>query len=302
MKNIIRVAAIAAGLFSLRPAFAFEGRIQATLTRGGETEARLYTVGTNFLRVELTDTNRPNPVDVLELKSGQLALVFPNNRSFIRLKSMGEDRAEAPRSFPGMPGIPSGIGAQAQSQSMPRIGPTNLPGNPVPPPQMPQMPQLPNLPPGVGPQLAPGASGPGPNGSGGAPALPMPMMPPPMMEKMELTATGEHTNLLGLACEKFQLKQRGEVMEIWATDALLPFQNYVRDQPHRFGPRMIEEQWGDLFKARKLFPLRTVLKFENGAERLRFEVKSVTPGRIEDKDGALFQPPPDYHELEPLPF
>ena len=122
------------------------------------------------------------------------------------------------------------------------------------------------------------------------------------MEKMELTGTGEQTNLLGLACEKFQLKQRGEVMEIWATDALLPFQNYVRNQPHRFGRRMIEEQWGDLLKARKLFPLRAVLKFENGAERLRFEVKSVTPGRVEDKDGALFQPPPDYHELEPLPF
>jgi hypothetical protein len=299
MKNIILVAAIAAGLSSLRPAFAFEGRIQATFTRGGETEAWAYTVGTNSLRVELTDTNRPNPVDVLELKSGQMTLVFPNNRSFIRLKSMGEDRAEAPRGFPGMPGIPSGIGPQAQSQSMPRIGPTNLPGSPMPPPPMPQ---LPNLPPGVGLQSAPGASGAGPSGLGGAPALSMPMMPPPMMAKMELTSTGEHTNLLGLACEKFQLKQRGEVMEIWATDALLPFQNYVRDQPHRFGPRMIEAQWGDLLKARRLFPLRAVLKFENGAERLRFEVKSVTPGRIEGKDGALFQPPPDYHELEPLPF
>src|SRR6516225_126475 len=112
MKNIILVAAIAAGLFSLRPAFAFEGRIQTTLTRGGETEACLYTVGTNFLRVELTDTNRPNPVDVLELKSGQLTQVFPHNRSFIRLKSMGEERADAPRGFPAAPGMPPGIGPQ----------------------------------------------------------------------------------------------------------------------------------------------------------------------------------------------
>jgi hypothetical protein len=298
MKNIILVAAIAAGLFSLRPAFAFEGRIQATLNRGGETEAWLYTVDPNFLRVELTDTNRPNPVDVLELKSGQLALVFPNNRSFIRLKSMGEDRAQALPGFPAVSGIPTGIGALAQSRSLPPISPTNFAGSPAPSP----LPQLSNLPPGVGPQSAPGASGPGPNSSGGAPAFSMPMMPRPLMEKVELTGTGAHTNLLGLACEKFQLKKRGEVMEIWATDALLPFQNYLRDQPHRFGPRMIEEQWGDLLKARKLFPLRAVLKFENGAERLRFEVKSVTPGRIEDKDGALFQPPPDYHELEPLPF
>src|SRR5256885_11052231 len=84
---------------------------------------------------------------------------------------------------------------------------------------------------GVGPQSAPGASGAGPNVPAGAPGLPMPMMPPPMMDKPEVTATGEHTNLLGLACEKFALKQRGEVMEIWATDALLPFQSYVRNQP-----------------------------------------------------------------------
>jgi hypothetical protein len=289
MKTIILVMAIAAEVFSLRPAIAFEGRIQATLTRGGETEAWVYTVGANFLRVELADTNRPNPVDLLDLKSGQLALVFPHNRSFIRLKSMGE---EALGSFPPVPGIPPGIGPQAQLRSLPQIGPTNLPGSLTPPPQ------LSNLPPGVGP----GAPGLGPNGSGGAPAFSMPMMPPPMMEKMELTGTGEQTNLLGLRCEKFELKQRGEVMEIWATDALLPFENYLRNQPHRFGPRMIEEQWGDLLKARKLFPLRAVLKFKNGAERFRFEVKSVTPGKIEDKDGALFQPPPDYHELKPLPF
>lgn len=280
MKNILQVAAIAAGLISLRPALAFEGRIQATLTRGGETEAWLYTIGTNFLRVELTDTNRPNPVDVLELKSGQLTLVFPNNRSFIRLKSMGTDGTEPSRGFPALAGIPSGI------------GPTNL--NPAP--------QMPNLPPRVGPQFVPGASSPGPGGSGGAPAFSMPMMPSPMMERMELTGTGEHTNLLGLACEKFLLKQRGEVLEVWATDTLLPFQSYLPNQRPRFGPRIIEEQWGELLKARKLFPLRAVLKFENGAERLRFEVKSVTAGRIEDNDGALFQPPPDYHELEPLPF
>ena len=24
--------------------------------------------------------------------------------------------------------------------------------------------------------------------------------------------------------------------------------------------------------------------------------------KIEDRDGLLFQPPPDYHEIEPLPF
>jgi hypothetical protein len=156
------------------------------------------------------------------------------------------------------------------------------------------MPNMPVNPPGVGPQMS---------ASPGAPGMPaMPMMPPPMMEKMELKATGEKTNLLGFACEKFELKQRGETMEIWATDQLLPFQNYVRNQPHRFGPRMIEEQWAGLVKSKKLFPLLATLKFDNGTERFRFEVRSVTPQKLTDDDARLFQPPPDYHEIQPLPF
>jgi Domain of unknown function (DUF4412) len=131
----------------------------------------------------------------------------------------------------------------------------------------------------------------------------MPMMPPPMMDKVELNATGEKTNLLGFACERYEIKQRGETMEIWATDQLVPFHPYVQNQPHRFGPRMVEEQWGDLLKTKKLFPLLAVLKFENGQERFRFEVKTITPGKIEKEDEAkLFEPPPDYHEIQPLPF
>ena len=91
-------------------------------------------------------------------------------------------------------------------------------------------------------------------------------------------------------------------MEIWATDKLFPFQAYQQDQPHRFGPRPIEEQWPELLKARKLFPLLAILKFENGPERYRFEVKSIKAEKIADPDGKLFQPPADYNELEPLPF
>jgi hypothetical protein len=128
------------------------------------------------------------------------------------------------------------------------------------------------------------------------------MMPMPGMDKLELRATGEKTNLLGYACIRYELKQRGEVMEIWATDQLLPYQPWQQNQPPRFGPRMIEEQWSELVRARKLFPLLASLKFENGPERLRFEVKTITPEKIEDRDGQLFQPPADYHELDPLPF
>jgi hypothetical protein len=130
----------------------------------------------------------------------------------------------------------------------------------------------------------------------------MPMMPMPGLEQLELAATGDQTNLLGYTCARYEIKQRGEVMEIWATDKVLSYQPWLQNQPPRSGPRMMEEQWPELLKAGRLFPLLASLKFENGAERLRFEVKSVTPQKAEDQDGALFQPPADYQEIQPLPF
>ena len=133
------------------------------------------------------------------------------------------------------------------------------------------------------------------------PPMPMPMMPG-MMQKMEIQATGQKTNLLGFACQQYQLKQRGETLEIWATDQLFPYQAYVQNQPHRFGPKRIEEQWPGMLTSRKLFPLLASLRYDNGAERFRFEVKSVTPQKLTDKDAKLFQPPDGYFEIQPLPF
>ena len=252
-------------------ASAFEGRITAVTTQGGQTQTFLYTIGTNDVRIECTETNRPYARNLVNRESGALTLLFPHNRSFVRLKPPG---ANAASPFPGPPGMP-------------------------PPPPRPPMPNLPappaGLPPGVGPQ--PGAM----PGAAGMPAAPMmPMMP---MEEIKLNATGEKTNLLGYVCTRYELKQRGEVMEVWATDKLLPFHAWLQNQPPRFGPRRIEEQWGDLLQAKKLFPLLAVLKFENGPERYRFEVKSVMPEKIKKEDeGKLFQPPPDYQEIQPLPF
>jgi hypothetical protein len=65
---------------------------------------------------------------------------------------------------------------------------------------------------------------------------------------------------------------------------------------------MMEEQWGGLLKGKKLFPLLAVLTFQNGVERFRFQVTRVKAETIEDKDGSLSQPPPDYQEIQPLPF
>ena len=295
---------------------AFEGRVHATVTQGNQTDGLLYTVGTNFLRVEMTATNWPNPVDVLDLKSGALTLLFPHNRSFVRLKPVVEN-SSVPPGFPQMPGgLPPGVGPGPQPpgrpvmpnappppgpppQLSPGIGPTNVPGMSA----MPNPPAMP-MPPRVGPQPQPSAMPAMPNlpAAGGMPAMPtMPMMPLPM-EPMELRATGEKTNLLGFACEKFEIKQRGEVMEIWATDQLLPFQNYVRHQSPRFGPRMIEEQWAGLLTAQKLFPLRASLRFEEGTERYRFEVQSIAPQKLKEEDMKSFQPPDGYFEIQPLPF
>ncbi len=60
--------------------------------------------------------------------------------------------------------------------------------------------------------------------------------------------------------------QRGEVMEILVTATNLPFAPYLPNQPHRFGPQMIEEQWGNLLMAKKLFPLLAVLRYEQRAD------------------------------------
>jgi len=283
---------------------AFEGRLTATCTLGGQPTALLYTIGTNCLRLEVTGSTRPDPVDVLDRNTGELTLFYPHNRSFVHLPKAAESAA-APTGFP----VPPGAGLHPASPALPTgvppvIGPTNLPG-------MPAAPTLPaGLPPGVGPQAqmpnAPGApvipQMPGAPGMGGMGAMPaMPMMPMPD-EAMELKATGEKTNLLGLACEQFEIKQRGELMEIWATRSLLPFQNYVRNQPPRFGPRMLEERWAGLLTEKKLFPLRASLRFENGPERFRFEVQAITPQKLKPEDAALFLPPQGYFEIQPLPF
>jgi hypothetical protein len=252
------IITFATASFLIHPsAFAFEGRIAATLTRGGQSANLLYTAGTNSLRVENTATNWPNPVDLLDRNSGGLTLLFPNNRSFVHLPTAPAPATDA---MP-MPALPAG----------------------TPPPGAPAMPNLPNM------SVMPAAGG-------------MPMMPAMPMEAIELKTTGETTNLLGYACSRYKIKQRGETMEVWATAQLLPFQPYVQNQSSRFGPRMIEEQWGGLVEAKQLFPLLATSKYENGPEYFRFEVKAVTPQKLTDQDAVLFQPPDGYIELEPLPF
>lgn len=251
------------------------------------------------MRVEMLDTNFPHAIDVVDVSSGQVTLVMPMNRTFMRFKPGAAGAAGMPPGFSGAPGaLPPGIGPQRQPggpggpPQPPRppagIGPTNLPGFPA----MPVMPAPPDpVPPSVGPQFQ-GAAAPG--------APPLPMGPPG--GGLELQATGELTNLLSYSCARYEIKQRGETMEIWATDQLGPFQAYLPAQPPAFGPPMIELQWSGLLSARKLFPLRAVLRADNGMERYRFEVQSVTARVLTEKERQGFQPPEGYVEIQPRPF
>jgi len=299
---VVSILCIAPGLIAATSA-PFVGRINATLAQGDQSLPLLFTVGTNAVRVEITDTRRPHPINIRDRHSEGLTLVFPHNRSFVRLAS-----ATPPQTSPGPDGMPPLPQPMNATPGLPHdkpmtpqgIGPTNLPG--VPPISMPKPPPGPpgglphglpaGLPPGIGPQ-AEGAPGP----AAGPGMSAMPMTPPIMDQPPELKATGKTTNLLGFVCEQFELSQHGRKMEIWATDRLLPFPGYLRQQPHRFGPRMIEEQWHELLRARKLFPMHVNLD-----GRLLFAVTAVTPEKIEDQPQTLFQPPADYHQLRPLPF
>lgn len=69
-------AAIISWFFISPSAFSFGGRIQAAGGSGGAT-GLLYTMGTNFLRVEMTDTNFPNAIDIVDPDSGRITLVQP---------------------------------------------------------------------------------------------------------------------------------------------------------------------------------------------------------------------------------
>jgi len=256
----------------------FTGRIEASLIRGGETQMLIFTAGTNCLRIERAETDRPYACNLIDRTTGEVTLLYPQNRSFVRLSGGGGASSPARPEMPTIPKILPEFGPQSvRPQMSPTpIVPTNLPSV-VAPVTMPALPAM------------------------GGSIQTRPMMPL-TSEPLELTTAEDDTNLLGVACHHYELKQRGEIMEIWAAQTNLPFAQYLPNQPTRFGPRMIEEQWAGFVAAKRLFPFRAVLKFENGPERLRYEVRSITPQKPEEQSDDLFRPPADYHQIDSLPF
>jgi hypothetical protein len=253
----IKLTAVVA-LLVTNGAFGFDGRIVAVLSKCNETMRLAYTVGTNMVRIESTATNQLSPVDVLDLPSGTLTVLFPHNRSFVRLKKGGASVLMSKKR--------ASEAMALESKTNPQPG--NLSGVRV--------------------------------GSALAPVAPAVLEAPE--GKLELQSTEQKTNILGFACRKYELKRQGETLEIWATEELMPFQAYVRNQTPGFGPRTTEEEWPALMTSRRLFPLVAILRVDNGPLRFRFEVVSVTPEKISDPDGKIFQPPADYVERRPLPF
>lgn len=195
-------------------------------------------------------------MNLVDRKSGALTLVFPHNRSFVRLKPAVQNPSFARPRLPV--GLPSGIGPQSKA-----VAATASPA---------------------------------------MPAMPMTPMALTPQEKMELRSIGQRTNILGLACVRYELKQLGDTLEIWATEQLLPYQPYVRNQMPGHGPRGIQELWPELLASRNLFPLRVTLRNGNTHEQFSFAVTSISPTTFSDADASLFEPPSGYVEIQPLPF
>ena len=263
-------------LVGLPSAVGFEGTITAAVRRGTQTSTLLYSVGTNALRIECGETDRPYPSNLIDLATGQRILLFPHNRSFVRLPPPNSTAGSPAAGFAGRTAPPGALGRSF-------------------PPGLPEPAALP----------APPAAAP----AGVARDI-LPRMAP--LPEAQLQATAQTTNLLGYACRRYQLRQDGLVMEIWATDQLLAFEPYRQNQSHRLGPLRLEQAWGERLRVKKLFPLLAILRDDQAParakagsgtpvpERFRFEVKSVRAEKLSDP--ALFRPPADYRELRPLPL
>ena len=287
-------------------AFAFEGTIELAITRGSETTSLRYVVGEDSLRIEVEQDKAFGPINLVERTTGGLILVYPHNRSFVRLSGSKPNDQEITKAS-----TPPGVGPSPQLSSGGRrdlvttlaaaglILPSRSNYAPTPPPTAPSSPPVPN-PPGISKPSMPQV--------GAVPGMPPMPVRPVMTEKLELQSTGKKEKILGYLCQSFEIKQRGQILEIWATDQLLPYQPYLNSQPPQFGPRTIEEEWPWLLAARNLFPLRAVLRPDigpdqpGGPERMRFEVKAITPKMAGKGEKDLFRAPPDYTEIEATHF
>jgi hypothetical protein len=102
----------------------FEGTVTVTETGGKVATPFLFTRKGDQVRVEHVDTSKPEPVNIVDLATHKLTIVYPHNSSFVQIDLM---QAEAQ---PGAPSLPSGFPIPP-TRSMPLPDPA-IGGPPVP--------------------------------------------------------------------------------------------------------------------------------------------------------------------------
>ncbi len=277
----------------------FEGTV-VTEIRGVSSQA-IYTRKGDHLRIENSDKGRAEPINVVDLATQKLTIIYPHNSTFVSV-DLARTQVE-----PGTPNIiaqfssPVPLNQPAAGTAVTSaISPPS--GFPTPPP-MPSMPPLPNNPMALGTLNS---------------ALARPLMPPVgrFGSPTELTKTEKRKKIQGFDCTLYTISDRMETWEIWATPdtGLFPFRSLqVNDHKRRFGPETLKAQWVELLQKQSLFPLEAILRTEDHVQagtspaanssavpvtdppQFAFKVDKIERKRIDDD--KLFQPPANYLEI-----
>ena len=252
----------------------FEGTVTATLTRGEAGSQLVFVRRANLVRIENT-TNKLEPINILDLGANRLTIIYPHNRTFVRVEAVPKPEGGIGTSHSSMPAGPAPTAPSFRRMAIPAAGTT----------------------PTVQTGAAPPATGAGMPGVPGLP--PMPVMPG-MSGPTELKSTDETKKVQESECKLYKASGRGETLEVWATNdsTFFPFRMLERDfLRQRFGPTMLEEQWPELLREKSLFPLEVTLKMDpGGQERLSFKVEKIERKKITDE--KLFQPPEGFIEVQ----
>ena len=79
-------AAASAPILNASVAPGFGTRIRAVGEQAGAVAGLLHAAGTDCLRVEMTDTNSPDAIELMARRSSQITLIQPMHRKFLRFK------------------------------------------------------------------------------------------------------------------------------------------------------------------------------------------------------------------------
>ncbi|MEK6754785.1 MAG: DUF4412 domain-containing protein [Bacteroidota bacterium] len=110
-------------------------------------------------------------------------------------------------------------------------------------------------------------------------------------EQAGVERTGETDEIEGFTCDQLLVKTETGEIEIWATKELGTagtFYTVTNEPPASLTP------WQNVILSQGYFPLRTILKNDEGDELTRFEVSSVKKKSLSE---SLFRHPTDYEKI-----